>query len=253
MTSTLFNSDALLDLPNLDRQIQIVVTSPPYNIGKKYSLYNDSIARRDYLQWTDEWLKQVKRVLNGSLFLNISGKPTDPLIPLQVLDIAVKHFNLQNTIHWIKSISISNNTFGHFKPINSKKYLNDCHEYIFHLTTQKVELDRLSIGVPYQDKSNIERWSGKSDLRCRGNTWFIPYETIQSHRQHPAEFPVQLPEMCIKLHGLNRVQIVLDPFMGSGQTGVAANKLGLDFIGYEIDPKYFAIACNNLYGQTSPP
>ena len=59
--------------------------------------------------------------------------------------------------------------------------------------------------------------------------------------------------MCIKLHGLNRVQIVLDPFMGSGQTGVAANKLGLDFIGYEIDPKYFAIACNNLYGQTSPP
>src|SRR5207253_7485933 len=69
-------------------------------------------------------------------------------------------FVLQNTIHWIKSIAIDNRTFGHFKPISSKRFLNDCQEYIFHFTkTGRVEIDRLAVGVPYQDKSNIARWS----------------------------------------------------------------------------------------------
>ena len=87
---------------------------------------------------------------------------------------------------------------GHFKPISSQRFLNDCHEYIFHFTKSgRVEIDRLALGVPYQDKSNIARWSHTSgrDRRCRGNTWFIPYETIQSRqkeRPHPATFPVEL-------------------------------------------------------------
>ncbi len=121
-------------------------------------------------------------------------------------------FVLQNTIHWIKSIAIDDRTFGHFKPISSKRFLNDCHEYIFHFTkTGRVEIDRLALGVPYQDKSNIARWSHTRgrDKRCRGNTWFIPYETIQSRekeRPHPATFPVQLAEWCIKLHGVSRVE-----------------------------------------------
>ena len=103
-------------------------------------------------------------------------------------------------------------TFGHFKPINSPRFLNDCHEYVFHFTKSgRVELNRLALGVPYQDKSNIARWShtGGKDLRCRGNTWFVPYETIQSRekeRPHPATFPVQLAEWCIKLHGVSRVR-----------------------------------------------
>ena len=95
-------------------------------------------------------------------------------------------------------------TFGHFKPINSPRFLNDCHEYVFHFTKSgRVELNRLALGVPYQDKSNIARWrhTQGDDLRCRGNTWFVPYETIQrreKERPHPATFPVQLAEWCIK-------------------------------------------------------
>ena len=93
-----------------------------------------------------------------------------------------------------------------------------------------MELDRLALGVPYQDKSNIARWShtGGSDLRCRGNTWFIPYETIQSRakeRPHPATFPVQLAEWCIKLHGISRTETMLDPFLGIGNSAVAAQAL----------------------------
>ena len=86
--------------------------------------------------------------------------------------------------------------------------------------------------MPYQDKSNIARWShtrGK-DLRCRGNTWFVPYETIQSRekeRPHPATFPVQLAEWCIKLHGASRVRSMLDPFLGIGNSAVAAQRCGV--------------------------
>ena len=140
-------------------------------------------------------------------------------------------------------------SFGHFKPINSPRFLNDCHEYVFHFTKSgRVELNRLALGVPYQDKSNIARWShtrGK-DLRCRGNTWFVPYETIQSRekeRPHPATFPVQLAEWCIKLHGASRVRTMLDPFLGIGNSAVAAQRCGVRrFIGFEIDDAYLAEA-----------
>jgi len=162
-------------------------------------------------------------------------------------------FVLQNTIHWIKSIAIDGRTFGHFKPISSKRFLNDCHEYIFHFTIDgKIDIDRLALGVPYQDKSNIARWShtGGRDKRCRGNTWFIPYQTIQSRkkeRPHPATFPVQLAEWCIKLHGVSRVKTTLDPFLGIGNAAVAAKNCGVKkFIGFEIDETYLAEAKSRL-------
>ena len=170
-------------------------------------------------------------------------------------------FVLQNTIHWIKSITIQDRegdaqSYGHFKPISSPRFLNDCHEYIFHFTkTGRVEIDRLALGVPYQDKSNISRWSHTrgSDLRCRGNTWFIPYETIQSRakeRPHPATFPVQLAEWCIKLHVAPRVRTMLDPFLGIGNSAIAAQKCGVKkFIGFDIDNTYLAVAKRRLQSQ----
>jgi site-specific DNA-methyltransferase (adenine-specific) len=163
-------------------------------------------------------------------------------------------FMLQNTIHWIKAISIDDDaglttSRGHFKPISSPRYLSDCHEYIFHLTPEgKTPIDRLALGVPYADKSNIARWGhtqGK-DRRCRGNTWFVPYETIQrraKERPHPATFPVQLAEWCIKLHGITRIETMLDPFLGIGNSAVAAKRCGArNFIGFEIDEQYLAEA-----------
>jgi site-specific DNA-methyltransferase (adenine-specific) len=114
---------------------------------------------------------------------------------------------------------------------------------VFHFTpTGETRLDRRAVGVRYQDKSNIGRWQAATrDLRCRGNTWFIPYETIQSRekeRPHPATFPPKLPEMCLRLHGLPRVRLVADPFLGLGSTAVACAQLGVNFIGIEMDEKY---------------
>jgi len=88
----------------------------------------------------------------------------------------------------------------------------------------------------------VTRWqSAGRDRRCRGNAWFLPYETINSRekdRPHPATFPVRLPEYCLKLHGVERAAPVLDPFMGLGNTALACARLGLDFVGIELDRGY---------------
>lgn len=247
--------DCIRGMANVaDEHVDLVVTSPPYNLGVKYTRYSDRQDRQSYLNWCSEWAAEIRRVLkaDGSFFLNVGAAPSNPMLPHQIALELREKFVLQNTIHWIKSITLENqprtlDSYGHFKPINSKRFLNDCHEYIFHFTKSgRVELDRLAIGVPYQDKSNISRWShtAGADLRCRGNTWFIPYETIQSRskeRPHPATFPVQLAENCIKLHGLSRVETMLDPFLGIGNSAVAAQRCGVEkFIGFEIDESYLA-------------
>ena len=237
-------------------QVDLVVTSPPYNLGIKYSKYSDQGDRDSYLEWCMLWAAEVHRVMkpNASLFLNVGAAPSNPMLPHELVLRLRDLFVLQNTIHWVKSISVEDKagdirSHGHFKPISSKRYLHDCHEYVFHFSlTGRVELDRLAIGVPYADKSNIARWAhtGGTDRRCRGNTWFVPYETIQDRRKerpHPATFPVQLAEWCIQLHGAKKVRTMLDPFLGIGNSAVAAQRCGVKkFIGFEIDETYLAEA-----------
>jgi site-specific DNA-methyltransferase (adenine-specific) len=251
--------DVLADFP--EESVTAIVTSPPYNLGINYRSYDDTLPREQYLEWTGQWIAAARRVLEspGSLFLNVGAKPTDPWTGMEVAMAARGHLQLQNTIHWIKSIAIEKEAagaavdlekdiaVGHYKPINSPRFLNDCHEFIFHFTRGgRTPLDRRAIGVPYQDASNISRWqSGGSNLRCRGNTWFIPYDTIQNRdkdRPHPATFPPKVPEYCFRLHGLSRLGLTLDPFLGLGSTAVAAAQLGLDFIGVELDEHYLAEA-----------
>lgn len=249
--------------------IDLVVTSPPYNLGIAYGAYDDSSPRETFLQWCTDWAAEVLRVLrrDGSFFLNLGGSPTNPLLPHELLLALTTPdlFKLQNTFHWVKSITIETRdaktiSAGHFKPINSKRYVNDCHEYVFHLTrTGSVELDRRSAGVPYADKSNIKRWkhTGGSDRRCRGNTWFIPYDTIHSRkgqRPHPASFPIALVEQCIKIQGQGPATVLMDPFLGIGSSALAAQRQKIDsFIGFEIDGDYLAIARERLASPTSSP
>jgi site-specific DNA-methyltransferase (adenine-specific) len=243
------------------QSVDVIVTSPPYNLGIEYHAYRDSLSQADYLAWTHAWVADAARVLkpDGALFLNVGAKPTDPWTALDVAQAVRSHLRLQNVIHWIKSIAIDRESagaaaglardlaVGHYKPINSNRFLNDCHEFVFHFTRDgSTRLDRLALGVPYQDQSNTGRWrAGAGGVRCRGNTWFIPYETIQRRdrdRPHPATFPSKLPEQCLKLHGLSRVGVAMDPFLGLGSTAVACARLGVSFIGSELDETYLAEA-----------
>jgi site-specific DNA-methyltransferase (adenine-specific) len=245
--------------------VSVVVTSPPYNLGVRYRSYDDTLPRDLYLQWTEKWLSAVRAILapEGSLFLNVGARPKDPWTALDIAQVARRHFVLQNTLHWIKSIVIEKEAaglaadlerdlaVGHYKPINSDRFVNDCHEFIFHFTPEgHTPVERRAIGVEYQDASNIGRWqSGGSNRRCRGNAWFIPYETIQSRdqeRPHPATFPPKLAEYCLRLHGLERVNMALDPFLGLGSSACAAARLGIEFIGIELDGHYLAEAVTRV-------
>ena len=233
------------------KKINVVVTSPPYNLGKKYNTYSDNLDHSEYLNWVKIWGGGIRHILHkrGSFFLNIGYTARNPNIPFDVLRVLSEYFELQNVIHWIKSISIpeADFTIGHFKPINTQRFVNQCHEYVFHFTKKgDVKLDKLSVGVPYADKTNLTRWNHKNSIRDRGNIWFIPYETKNGNMKHPCEFPIRLPEMCIKLHGITKNMIVYDPFMGIGSTAVACKKLNIECIGTEIDQEYIDVANNRL-------
>jgi site-specific DNA-methyltransferase (adenine-specific) len=233
--------------------VDVVVTSPPYNIGLKYRSYDDAGDRGEYLSWLGDIALLLKRVLkdDGSFFLNIAGTSTDPWIAPDAASALRDVFHLQNSIIWVKSVSIGDDSHGHFKPVNSARYLNHLHEHVFHFTKDgKVALDRLAVGVPFKDKSNIARWGHSEDRRCGGDVWFIPYRTIRSKSQrshHPSPFPIELAERCIKLHGGDLSQVtVLDPFLGIGSTLLAAQRLGCRGIGIEIDSSYADAAAWHL-------
>ncbi len=104
---------------------------------------------------------------------NVGAKPSDPWTAMEVAQTARRHLHLQNTIHWIKSIAIDQDTagasaglerdlaVGHYKPINSDRFVNDCHEFVFQFTPEgRTPLDRRAIGVAYQDASRTSPAGG---------------------------------------------------------------------------------------------
>lgn len=261
---TILQGDAATHMAEYDEKIiDVVVTSPPYNLGIDYgSGVLDGMSRVDYLEkFTPPWLGQVFRLLkdDGHLFLNLGASPSNPMLPFQVMAKAVEMgWCLQNTIHWIKSITFEDKngnkvTKGHFKPINSPRFLNDSHEYVFHLTkdgNRPIHRKAEGVGVPYSDVSNVSRWGHTEgeNLRCGGNNWQIPYLTIQSsrlQRPHPATFPLELASRCIRLAGSPKV--VLDPFVGIGTTSLAAAECGAEWaIGIDLSTEYATEAAYRL-------
>jgi site-specific DNA-methyltransferase (adenine-specific) len=264
MEYKVIHDDCLKVLKTLGaKTIDVVITSPPYNINIKYNQYKDNKKRDEYLDWLHTIFVEIKRVLkdDGHIFLNVGYTNIDPWIGMDVAEKLRDLYYLQNNITWIKSITLEDDiTRGHFKPINSSRFINPTNEYIFHFTKYgKTKIDRLSIGVPYMDKSNLKerkkkkKKSGKEkkDKRCRGNSWFIPYKTIKNKKQkgyHPAIFPEKLVKWCLKLSGIKK-GIVMDPFLGTGTTlqvtkqmSDASEKYCYSGIGMDIDKTYIEYA-----------
>jgi site-specific DNA-methyltransferase (adenine-specific) len=258
----LWQEDALEALGRRVDRPSVVVTSPPYNRRVPYASYRDERPRAEYLAWVRRLGKEVATALgpDGSFFLNVAGMPSDPWIAWDVAREVGRSLVLQNVLHWVKSIAIERAhgagtvAYGHYKPLVSGRFVHGAHEYIFQFTHRgDVPIERLAVGVPYQDRSNVTRWRrDASELRCRGNTWFLPYPTIQSRRRdrpHPASFPVELPEWCLRLHGVERVRQVVDPFVGIGSSAVAAARLGLDFVGFDLDAGYLRVAAERVRAE----
>ena len=181
--------------------IDAIVTSPPYNLNIKYGKYADNKPKQDYLDWIRLVFKEGKRILkdDGHLFVNMGYSNIDPYVGMEVAMTLRYDWVLQNNINWVKSIHVNDKTSGHFKPINSKRFLCPTWENLFHFTKDgNVNVDRLSVGVKYEYyEANIRgnnTKENKPNLRDKGNAWFIPYETINSKElkgKHPAVFPVK--------------------------------------------------------------
>lgn len=231
----IINGDSRIELKAFGAStIDLCVTSPPY---KDVDGYSDDLIR--------ETFEEVYRIQKNDtlLFLNFGHLAEDKFRPFRVCSILMDiGYGLNDTIIWVKN---------HYKPIQGDKRLNNLTEFIFMLYKGNMpKLNRLALGVPYKDKSNANRFAGGRDLKCGGNVWYINYETINRSEEklHHDRFPVELPERCIKLCGYS-VEIVLDPFFGSGTTGIAAKNLGKSFIGIEKNPDFYSIATERLSGS----
>lgn len=260
MELELITNDAIRAMRAMPSEsVHVCMTSPDYNLGVRYKSRKKVQQMHEYIDWAREWTTEIVRLLrpDGSFFLNIAGAPSRPLLPHYLVVELSKIAVLQNTFHWIKSISVKKDgediSVGHFKPLSGSRYVNDLHEYVFHFTrTGNVKLNRKAIGVPYADKSNVKRWGHTegADVRCRGNTWYVPYQTIQNRnkqRPHPATFPPELAHLTYLITDVNQNSVVLDPFVGIGNAGVAAKWMPAGkFIGIDIEPFYIEEATKRI-------
>lgn len=281
------------------KSVDVISTSPPYNLGIKYDEYDDSMPGSEYLAWTKTWLEAAWRVLSddGSLFLNLADKPTCRFGPEEVALLARDlGWRLQTRLCWAKNVSVegvktdlklvkrawatsglqaadlkkflralkeeegdgTTRSFGQFKPLHSERFVNECWEPVFHFTkTCDVTLDKDAVGVPFEDDSNLTRVWGdgpprvRKNVRCRGNVWFLPYEVIKAReeRPHPAPWPVKVADMCMRLHGVSRTRLTLDPFGGIGNSAVAAARLGLPHVSVDVSARYHAEAVRRVRAE----
>lgn len=230
-----------------DDSVDVIITSPPYNIGVNYNQYTDK--KSDYIDWQHRVWRAATRILKptGHLFLNIQPTRADPLMPYRV--VSGIDWSIQNTFIWNKSIEIDGYVRGHgYAVATSKNYIPNGWEYVFHLTESgRTPIDLQDSGVPYQPQwaeENAKR-SGRN-WRPTVNTWFIPYETngatsnktIANGKKHPAVYPRQLVKQCLKVCGADSNTVVYDPFGGTGTTAVAAKEYGCKWIITEIDQDY---------------
>ncbi|MHA1728740.1 MAG: DNA-methyltransferase [Promethearchaeota archaeon] len=251
------SSETMKEIKN--DSIDVIVTSPPYNRGKKYSsddnrTHNDNLPESEYLSFLERVWRECFRVCQkkGVFFLNIGDSALDQGISEKVATTAVRTgwTRIQDII-WVKSIYGK----GHYTPSGGDKRFNNVWEHIFMFVKNPngYKLDTKAIGIPYADKSNIGRY-GNSDLRDPGNVWHICYEKTTGatiKKGHEAPFPIGLPYKCIK--SIPDARTVLDPFLGTGTTLAATNSLGVRGFGYEKYPRKDLIKNTIIQGNNYEP
>jgi site-specific DNA-methyltransferase (adenine-specific) len=222
------------DIRHLDiEKINIVITSPPYNLGIKYEDWDDSMLLKDYLSFTRDWLKKIYDALpnDGRVCVNIPVKITMPHdtsinIPLEAefINIACDDigFKYHNTIIWDKG-NIVKTCWGSFANASSP-FIRDNIECIIVL--YKDVWKRLTSGTTTITNGDFTKWTQ--------TLWHFKAE---KNRDHPAPFPVELPLRCIKLFSYQE-DCVLDPFIGSGTTALACEMANREWIGVDISQNY---------------
>ncbi len=224
-------SEQMEELP--DNSIHLMVTSPPYNVGKKY---DENLTLNEYRVFLKNVWREVKRVLvpGGRACINIANLGRKPYIPLHVFiieDMLDLNFLMRGEIIWNKASSGSPSTaWGSWLSARNPT-LRDIHEYI------------LVFSKGMFSRGNLRRNSSISKeefLEFTKSIWTFSAEPATKIR-HPAPFPVELPYRLIQLYSFEG-EVVLDPFMGSGQTAISAIKTQRRYVGYDISEEYVKLA-----------
>ena len=230
--------------------IDCIITSPPYNIGVKYDGVSDARTREDYSWIIILTFRKLLQLANPGCSLWVNLSPKNPLGAFYVVgNIQSAGWEFQQDYAWVFSYTDQDDgNLGRFSPSNTNAPHRGYEQlFLFHRKTDKpLTLDRLALGVPYSDKSNLKRFcsgqddaGGKKDLRCRGNVWHIPYTNKSNSRfKHPCPFPPTLPAWCLATTPPPDGGLVVDPFSGSGTVGIAALFNDLKFIGVDESEKY---------------
>ena len=218
--------------------VHLMITSPPYNVGKDY---DDDLSMEEYLDLLRAVLTETYRVLvlGGRMCINTGLVGRKPTIPLHMYlnQLAIEcGFLMRAEIIWDKGMSVGPScAWGSWKSA-SNPVMRDVHEYIGVFSKGD-----------YRRQIRGEDTIGRDEfLEYTKSIWRFKTANAKALR-HPAPFPIELPKRLMELYSFAG-DVVLDPFMGSGTTAVAANLTRRRYIGYEIEPKYIAVAETRLAG-----
>ena len=232
----IFNKSAEKMDDLIDNCISLTVTSPPYNVGK---LSDSNLSDEDYWKLMRKCFKEVYRVTEsgGRLVLNVANLGRKPYIPFSnmftdlMLDLG---FLMRGEIIWQKSKGANANFAWGSWLSASNPVIRDIHEYC--LVFSKEGMSKGSKG-----KSTIEK---EEFMESTLSIWNINPARAKKIG-HPAPFPVELAERFINLYSYEK-DLILDPFIGSGTTALAASKLKRNYIGYEVNAEYCKLAEKRL-------
>ena len=238
------DSRTMRELP--DNSVHLMVTSPPYNVGKTY---DKDMGLGEYRQMLKDVFKETHRVLvdGGRVCINVANLGRKPYIPLHSFIIEDMHslgFYMRGEVLWNKGRSASPSTAWGTWQRAENPVLRDVHEYI--LIFCKNSFTRSNY---HKRPSTISR---DEFLEFTKSIWNFDAQRA-TKVGHPAPFPLELPYRAIQLYTFEG-DTVLDPFVGSGTTCLAALKSGRNYVGYDVESAYCDLANNriNQFSATLP-
>jgi site-specific DNA-methyltransferase (adenine-specific) len=226
------SSEEMNELPN--NSVHLMVTSPPYNVGKEY---DEDMTLAEYLAFLRRVWRETYRVLvpGGRACINVANLGRKPYIPLNsyiAKDMIELGFLMRGEIVWNKASSASTSTAWGSWQSASNPTLRDTHEYVLVFSKGTFKREKIE-----GRESTITK---EEFLEYTKSVWDFFSESAKKVG-HPAPFPVELPYRLIQLYTYSN-EVVLDPFMGSGQSALAAVKAGRRYVGYELNDEYLDLA-----------
>jgi modification methylase len=230
------SSEKMQEIP--ENSLHLMVTSPPYNVTKEY---DQDLSLDEYLQLLRDVFKEAYRVLvyGGRACVNVANLGRRPYLPLSdfISQIMIEiGFLMRGEIIWNKGAGAGvSMAWGSWQSA-SNPVLRDVHEYILVFSKGSFAREKSEEKVNTISKEQFMEWTK--------SVWTMNPESAQKVG-HPAPFPVELPYRLIQLYTF-KGDIILDPFMGSGTTAIAAWQAGRHYFGYDNDPAYVQLAQNRL-------